>query len=133
MPTGPNQEEIVVPLQAEQIEVTRRETVAGQVTVSTVTRAREALVDELLTDEHAEVERVECRRLIEAMPDVRQEGDTIIVPVVEEVVVVERRLFLKEEIRIRRVRATRRHTETVTLREQDAVIVRNEADDTPST
>jgi hypothetical protein len=39
---------------------------------------------------------------------VRQEGDTTIVPVVEEVLVVERRLMLKEEIRIKRVRTTER-------------------------
>ena len=54
-----------------------------------------------------------------------EEGDTIILPVVEEVLVVERRLILKEEVRLRRVRTTRRHTETVTVREQVAVVTRS--------
>ena len=36
--------------------------------------------------------------------------------------VVERRLFLKEEVRIRRVRSTERHQESVTLRHQEAVV-----------
>ena len=43
-----------------------------------------------------------------------------IVPVVEEVVVVQRKLVLKEELRIRRVRTTEQHRETVTLRRHEA-------------
>jgi stress response protein YsnF len=49
-----------------------------------------------------------------------------VISVVEEVLVVERRLVLKEEIRLRRVRTIERHRETVTLREQQAVIERAE-------
>lgn len=49
-------------------------------------------------------------------------------PVVEEVLVVERRLWLKEEVHNRRIRTTEQHHETVQLREQEAVITR-----TPST
>jgi stress response protein YsnF len=45
---------------------------------------------------------------------------------VEEVLVIERRLLLKEEIRLRRVRTTERHHETVTLREQQPIIERAE-------
>ena len=48
--------------------------------------------------------------------------------VVEDVVVVERRLVLKEEIRLRRMQTTERHRESVTLREQDAVIERTVRD-----
>ena len=62
---------------------------------------------------------------------ISQEGDTTIIPVVEEIVVVERRLVLKEEVRIRRVSTTEQHQETVVLREQEAVITREEADSQP--
>ena len=48
------------------------------------------------------IERVSVDRVIDAPPAIRQEGDTIIVPVVEEIMVVEKRLLLKEEIHIRR-------------------------------
>lgn len=48
------------------------------------------------------------------------------ISVVEEVLVLERRLVLKEEIRLRRVRTTEQHRETVMLREQQAVIERSE-------
>jgi stress response protein YsnF len=49
-----------------------------------------------------------------------------VIPVVEEVLVVERRLVLKEEIHLRRVRTTTRHRETVTLRDEQVVIERPE-------
>jgi stress response protein YsnF len=45
----------------------------------------------------------------------------------EEVVVIERRLILKEEVRVTRVRSTEHHRERVVLRKQDAVITRTEA------
>ena len=48
-------------------------------------------------------------------------------PVVEEVVVVERRLLLAEEIHVRRVRTTRQHVETVQLRRQEALVTRTKA------
>ena len=41
-----------------------------------------------------------------------------------EVLVIERRLLLKEEVRVRRVRSTERHQESVTLRHHEAVVTR---------
>ena len=65
---------------------------------------------------------------VDAVPPVREEGDITVIPVVEEVLVVERRLVLKEEIHLRRVRTIKQHRETVTLREQHAVIERTDRD-----
>jgi stress response protein YsnF len=122
MPPTPDPEEVIVPVHTEQAEMTRRSTVTGRVTVSTVTKARDELIDELLTNERAEIDRVPIRQLVDEVPGIREEGDTTVIPVVEEVLIVERRLFLKEEVRVRRVKTMTRHQQTVTLREQDAVI-----------
>ena len=102
------------------------------VRVATVTHEHEQLVDEALTHERVEIEHVPVGRAVDAVPPVREEGDTTIFPVMEEVVVVERRLVLKEEIRIRRLRSTERHQETVVLRTQDAVVTRTEAAPQPA-
>ena len=48
------------------------------------------------------------------------EGDTTIIPVVEEVVVVERRLVLREEIRVRKRRVEQAERVRVTLRQERA-------------
>jgi len=117
-----SEEEQVIPLFGEELTVTKKKLDTGHVRVSTVTREREELVDELLSHEKVEVEKIAVGKLIESVPSVREDGDTIVIPVVEEVLVVGRRLVLKEEVRIRRVRGTERHQERVILRKQEAVI-----------
>jgi Domain of unknown function (DUF2382) len=52
--------------------------------------------------ERVESERVPVGRIVDAIPPVPEEGDTTVMAVVEEVVVIERQLVLKQEIRIRR-------------------------------
>ena len=54
----------------------------------------------------------------------REDGDTLIIPIVEEVVVVQRRLVLKEEVRVRRKRETQPYRQCVVVRKQEAVITR---------
>ncbi len=126
MPIEANQQtgDVIVPLLIEELEIARRRVPVTQVRVTAATHKHEKLIDELLTHERAEVERVAIGRPIDAAPPVREEGDTIVVPVVEEVVTLQRSLVLKEEIHIRRVRTTERHRETVTLRAQEAKIDR---------
>ena len=120
--------ENVIPLLMEDVSVSKRRVVTGRVRVSTVTHEREKLVDELLTQESVDIERRSIGRPVETAPDIREEGDTIVIPIVEEVLVVERRLVLKEEIRVRRARQTVRHQQLVKLREQEALVTRLEAE-----
>lgn len=125
VPTIPGDDgRIVVPLLSEELAVMKEKRDTGQVRVTTVTHHHEELVDELLAREHVEVERIAIGKPVEAIPPIREEGDTIVVPIVEEVLVVDRRLVVKEEVRIRRVRRMERHQERVTLRRQEAVISR---------
>lgn len=129
--TDPDPRTLTLPLYAEALVVARRR-MHSTVRVATVTHEHEQLVDEALTHDRIEIERVPIGRMVEAVPPIREEGDTTILPVVEEVVVVERRLVLKEEVHIRRLRSTERHQEVVTLRTQDAVITRTEAGPQPA-
>jgi stress response protein YsnF len=87
-------------------------------------QTREVLVDEPLLREEVAVERVPVNRVVEGPIPVRSEGDTMIVSVLEEVLVVETRLILKEEVHIT-TRRTETHTpERVTLRREDVTIER---------
>jgi stress response protein YsnF len=92
--------------------------------VSKQTHTREAFVDETLVSEQAEVETIPVGRQVFEMPTVRQEGETTIIPIVEEVLHTERRLMLKEEVRITRRRKTEQFQGRVPLRYQEAVITR---------
>jgi stress response protein YsnF len=122
-------EDVVMPLYAEDATVARRSVAGDTVRVRTVTREREHLINETLTHGTVAVETVQIGRYVDTMPEIREEEQTIIVPVVEEVVVVEKKLFLREEVHLRRERRSEPFQETVTLREQAAVITRVEAND----
>ena len=111
-------------LHDEVLAVTRRQVAGDTVRVETVTRERQHPVEATLTQERVEIEHVPVGRTIDRVPDIRTEGDVTIIPVIEEVLVVERRLVLKEEIHMRRVRVSERHQETVTLRHQEAIVTR---------
>ena len=116
--------ETVIPLLAEEIAVSKQVVETGRVQVARVTHEREQLIDELLTHETVEIDRTPIGRQVNAMPAIREEGDTVVIPIIEEVLVIERRLLLKEEVRVRRVRSTERHQKSVTLRHHEAVVTR---------
>ncbi len=118
------QSQVVIPLHAEELSVTRRQVVTGRTRISRVTRDQEARVEVPLTREAVEIERRPVGARVSSVPPVRQEGDTIIIPVVEEQLVVERRLVLKEEVRVRRIRNIETHQERVITRKQDVTITR---------
>jgi uncharacterized protein (TIGR02271 family) len=120
----PEARQIALPLYEEAVTVSKRVVPKNRVRVSTVTHQRRQLVDELLQRENVEIRRISIGRPIEAVPAVREEDDTIIVPVVEEVLTLQRTLILKEEVRIRKVRTEERYQESVTLRSQQAGITR---------
>jgi stress response protein YsnF len=68
---------------------------------------------------------------VETPPAVRTDGDVVIVPILEEVLVVEKRLVLKEELHIRRQVNHEDVEVPVTLRKQRAVIERLGPDGEP--
>lgn len=100
--------------------VERHET--GGVRVRVVTDEAPEMHPVALEAERVEVSRHPVGREVEAFPDIREEGEVTIVPVVEERAVVVTRLFLVEEIHIRRTRSTETVEVPVTLRRQRAVV-----------
>lgn len=63
-----------------------------------------SVTEEPLFREDCDVSRVSVRRLIDKPVEPRMEGDTLIVPLMEEVLVLEKRLLLREELHIKRRR-----------------------------
>ncbi|WP_428534177.1 DUF2382 domain-containing protein [Rhodopila sp.] len=117
-------DDAAIQLQTEDLSLSRRLVIGDTTRVNVVTREHDHQIDAELTNQTIEIDRISIGRVIDAVPPVRHEGDTTIVSIVEEILFVERRLMLKEEVRIRQVRTTQHHSETVVLREQDAEITR---------
>jgi uncharacterized protein (TIGR02271 family) len=103
----PVHEEVLVPTTHEvQVGTVRIEKRVETVPVETTV---DAMLDEI------QIQRVAVDRPVASAPAPRHEGDTLVIPVVEEVVVTEKRLVLREEIRVTR----RRVAQPVTI--QDTV------------
>jgi uncharacterized protein (TIGR02271 family) len=116
--------ETVIPLIEERLTIERARRPTGHVRIAVTTTAEQRLVEETLRRREVEITRVPIGRTVTEPPPVREEDDTLVIPVVEEVLVVERRLVLREELRLRLPMTERRETATVTLRRQDARIDR---------
>ncbi|WP_052389639.1 DUF2382 domain-containing protein [Belnapia moabensis] len=116
--------EQVVPLAEEILHVSKRTVETGRVRISLSTETVEDVLRATLRTRRAEVERVQIDREVSEPPQTRQEGDVLVVPVVEEILVVERRLVLREEIRLRFVEGEEAVEWSVERRVQRAAVDR---------
>jgi stress response protein YsnF len=117
-------ETVRVPLAEEEVRISKREVTTGTVQVRTEVHVREEVSETTLNEEVVEVTRVPVDRVVDDVPIVRTEGDLTIVPILEEVAVVVKRLVLKEEVHIRRRRRTKDVAIPVELRRERAVVER---------
>lgn len=126
------QDQIVVPVIAEELNVGSRMVESGKVRITKRVTEHEEVINEPLLREEVTVERVQVERLVDKLPDVRYEGETMILPVVEEVLVVEKRLMLREEVRIsRRQSVVPPEPQPVTLRREEVQVERVDSKQQP--
>ncbi len=117
-----------IPLLEETLSVAKRRVETGRVRVEVKVVEREQPFELELDREEVEVRRLPVGTPVDAVPETRREGDTLIVPVVEEEVVVTKRLVLREEIHITRRSVSRTERASVALRSEEAVVSRVEGD-----
>ena len=123
--------ERTIPLHQEQLEITKVAAVTDRLHVSTHVEERAVLIEDTVERGDLLVERIAVDRVVEEVPEPRREGDTLIVSVVEERLVVEKRLFVVEELRITRTSTTEHVAIPETVRTMRATVER--ADPTPAT
>jgi uncharacterized protein (TIGR02271 family) len=96
------QEVAAIPLAEERVSITKREVETGRLRIQISVEERQDVAAVEISHDEVEVERVPVNKAVGELPSVRLEGSTTIIPVVEEVVVVEKRFILVEEIHVRR-------------------------------
>jgi len=121
-----NIEKLVVPILNEELKISREKVVTGGVRLHKTVSERTETVDEPTYEEKIEVERVAVNQFVDAPPPVRYEGDVMIMPLLEEVLVVEKRLVLREEVRISKHRETVNKPQQIVLRREEATVERIE-------
>jgi len=112
----------VIQVVEETIRVEKRLVESGRVVIHKTVTERDEVVEILLRQQDLVVERVPIGLVVSEAPQSRQEGDTLIVPILEEVLVVEKRLVLKEELHIRKQSSERMEHQTVRLRSEHVEI-----------
>lgn len=125
---------LVLPVVREEVHVGIRQVDTGRgVRIHKTVSEQPYSIDETLLRDAVEVKRVPVDRIV-AMSDApaaRQEGDTLIVPVLEEILVVEKRLRIKEEVHITRTARQEQYADTVVLRTENVSVERFGDDPNP--
>jgi stress response protein YsnF len=123
--------DVRIPLVEERLVTSKREVETGRVRVRTLVEENETLVRETLRHATVEVERVPIEREVDEIPAVREENGVTIIPVVREVLVVQKKLILAEEVHLRRQTQIEEHAQPVLLKTQRAVIEREQSSGEP--
>ena len=127
-PVQPNgKDTLKVPVFREEVQVDKRSVDTGRgVRIHKTVAEHPCHIDERLLRDEVEVSHVPVDRIVplDAAPATRYEGETLVVPILEEVLVVERRVRIKEELRITRTRREEHHAETVMLKSEQVSVER---------
>jgi uncharacterized protein (TIGR02271 family) len=117
-----NEAPLVVPVVEEALTVHTSTVETGRVRISKVVHEREEIIDPPLLRDEVVIERVPINRVVEAPIAARSEEDTLIIPLLEEVLVVEKRFLLKEELRITKRQVETHMPQRVMLRREEATV-----------
>lgn len=121
-------ESVVIPVLVEELHLAKRVVETGRIRVHKQVEEREVTVDEPLIEDHIQIDRVPINQLIDKPLGPRTEGNTTIIPVLREVIVVQKQLMLVEEVRLTRRQVEVRRPQPVTLRSETVHIERVDAD-----
>jgi len=119
---------IVIPVIEERMTISREMVETAKVRVRKTVTEEEATLDLPLVQEHYDVERVPVKEVYRTAPGVRQEGDTIIVPVVREVLVIEKRYEVIEEVRLTRKTTAMPYLQQIPLQREHVEVTRTSPD-----
>lgn len=118
------EEELVIPVIAEELHVDAVPVSTGGVRIIKRVVGNEQLIEQELRRERVEVTRERIGREVDGPQQPRQSGATLIIPVVEEILRIERRWVLTEEVHITRVEETRPYQERVIVNHEEVSVER---------
>ncbi len=117
----------VIPVIEEHVEVGKKVIEKAKVRLSKRVKENVESYDVPLTEEEIVVKRVQKNELVDAAPAaVRYEGDVMIIPVLKEVAVIEKRIMLVEEIHVTKYKYNKTETRRVVVRQEEVNVERTE-------
>lgn len=122
---------VTIPVLQEELHVGKRVEEVGRVRLRKRVEERTQTIEHPVLRERVTVERVPMNQYLDAAPPVRTEGDVLVVPVIEEVIVFEKRLVLREELRISKRTVEEVATQDVVVRSESVDVEHIEAPPAP--
>ena len=130
LPDAPPVREETIPVIEEEVHIDKEVVESGRVHISKEVHEEEVDVDIPMMQEEVDVKRVAKNIQLDAPPPpVRYEGDVMIIPVLREVVVVEKRLVLVEELHVTKKEVQTHDKQRVTLRKEEVHVNRTDGED----
>ena len=117
-------EETVIPVVEEEAHLEKRLVERNRTRITKQVHTEEETIETPLRQERVQVERVPVERIIDSPVTSHYDGDTLVIPVMEEVLIIEKKLFLNEEVRVTKYVGEIEHQETVTLRKEAVTVER---------
>ncbi len=118
--------DITLALAEEKVDVSRETVVERTVTVKRLTSESHERINMTLRQQKVKVTHFPCNKVVEKVPEIREENGVIIIPVVEEEIEVIRRIVLREEVHIAVEEKQIQHEQPVSLRKQYVEIQEDE-------
>jgi uncharacterized protein (TIGR02271 family) len=120
---------MTIPVIEEQVHIDKQVVESGSVRITKVVSEQQVPVAIPLMHEQHDIKRVPVNQYVESPPPpIRYEGDTMIIPVVQEVLVVQKRLLVVEELHVTRNQVQTQETQQITLRKEEVIVERQSPD-----
>lgn len=115
----------IIPVIEEHLTVTKEIVETGKVHIRKTVTQEEATINLPLIQEGYQIERTPGKKeLLTQYPPIRHEGENMIIPVVREVLVVEKRYEVLEEVRVIKTKTQVPHLQQVTLLKEAVEVTR---------
>lgn len=119
-----NEPDVIVPVVSEELHADAVPVVTGGVRVTKRVHTHDEVLEQQLRQSHAEVKRVKTNRVVDGPQPVQRVGKTLIIPVVSEVLHVEKQWVVTEEIHVTQTEETETVQQTVPVHHEEVQIER---------
>jgi len=120
----PNENDVVVPVVTEELHADAIPVQTGSVRVTKRVQSHDEILEQELRKGRVEVKRVKTERVVDGPQPVQRLGNTLVIPVVSEVLRVEKQWVVTEEIHITQIEERETVQHTVEVNREEAQIER---------
>ena len=125
------QRERRIPIVEERARIEKTMVERGVVSITTSVKESEELIEDALRHQEVDIQHVSINSEVDSIPRIRQDGDVIVIPIVEERAVIVKRLFLVEELHVRVNTVEETVNIPVVLQSTEVSVERKEPDSNP--